>query len=150
MCVNINLILENVAELSSTDFPCFCFRKLLIIGISSMYGFARGGKKDEDIEDDRCWAALAGETEILRAVSKEMLVKSSGSVIPKIAELWRRAPLYSLCHPVVSEETEQESHSYLSWDSNLTQEMPRKTNALKVHCMGWGVGKKTQIFLRNL
>lgn len=42
---NINLILENVAELSSTDFPCFSFRKLLIIDISSMYELPCGGEK---------------------------------------------------------------------------------------------------------
>lgn len=46
-----------------------------------MCGFAYGGRKDEHIENHRCWAALAGETVILQAVSKEMLVKSNGSVI---------------------------------------------------------------------
>lgn len=76
-----------------------------------MMGLPVGGKKDEHIEDHRCWAALAEETEILQAVSKEMLVKSDGSVILEVAKLWRRALLYSLCHPVVSEETEQESHN---------------------------------------
>lgn len=94
-----------------------------------MYGFAWGRKKDEHIEDHRCWAALAGETEILQAVSKEMLLKSDGSVILKVAELRRRALLYSVCHPVVSEETEQESHDYLSWDSNLAQERPGEGNS---------------------
>lgn len=115
-----------------------------------MYEFTRREKKDEHIEDHRCWAALAGETEILQAVSKEMLVKSNGSVILKVAELQRRPPLYSLCHPVAWEETEQQSHNYLSWESNLAQEMSGEGNAFKIHGMGWGVGKKTRIFLRKL
>lgn len=117
-----------------------------------MYELPCGGKKDEHIEDHRCWAASAGETEILQAVSKEMLAKSNGSVsvIPKFAELRRRAPLYLLCHPVVWEETEQESHNYLSWDSNLAQETPGEGNAFEVNCVGLGVGKKTWIFLKTL
>jgi len=53
--VNIHLILENVTELSSTDFPYLGFAKL--INFSSMCEFAcrgEGGEKDEHFEDHRC------------------------------------------------------------------------------------------------